>query len=85
MKREWTVEFILKWSHRNGVSGADPALNEYCANRGLQWRRDYQDIVTIDYAYNEDGTPLEDPTPWCSGCGSMTQAGCHCGPIAEND
>ena len=26
-----------------------------------------------------------DPTPWCSGCGSMTRAGCGCGPRAEND
>lgn len=26
-----------------------------------------------------------DPTPWCSGCGSKTEAGCDCGPIAEND
>ena len=25
-----------------------------------------------------------DPTPWCHWCGSMTQAGCNCGPIAEN-
>ncbi len=26
-----------------------------------------------------------DPTPWCMGCGSMTQSGCNCGPIAENN
>ena len=25
-----------------------------------------------------------DPTPWCAACGSMTKAGCNCGPIAEN-
>ena len=25
-----------------------------------------------------------DPTPWCHWCGSMTKAGCNCGPIAEN-
>jgi hypothetical protein len=25
-----------------------------------------------------------DPTPWCHACGSMTSAGCDCGPIAEN-
>jgi len=29
--------------------------------------------------------PDYDPTPWCSGCGSMTRKGCHCGPRAEND
>jgi hypothetical protein len=27
----------------------------------------------------------DDPTPWCSGCGSITKAGCDCGPIAENE
>lgn len=27
----------------------------------------------------------QDPTPWCSGCGSMTQEGCNCGPIADNN
>jgi hypothetical protein len=27
----------------------------------------------------------DDPTPWCSGCGSMTKAGCDCGPLAENE
>ena len=26
----------------------------------------------------------DDPTPWCSHCGSMTIKGCDCGPIAEN-
>ena len=26
----------------------------------------------------------DDPTPWCSYCGSMTIEGCDCGPIAEN-
>ena len=26
-----------------------------------------------------------DPTPWCHACGSMTKAGCDCGPIAENN
>ena len=26
-----------------------------------------------------------DPTPWCSGCGSMTSKGCNCGPIADNN
>jgi hypothetical protein len=26
-----------------------------------------------------------DPTPWCSGCGAMRKANCHCGPIADND
>lgn len=29
--------------------------------------------------------PDNDPTPWCAGCGSMTQPGCDCGPIAENN
>ena len=29
--------------------------------------------------------PDYDPTPWCSYCGSRTQADCHCGPIAENE
>jgi len=33
--------------------------------------------------YEEDW--LEDPTPWCHVCGSMTSAGCDCGPRAEND
>jgi hypothetical protein len=26
-----------------------------------------------------------DPTPWCSGCGAMSQEDCHCGPLADND
>lgn len=26
-----------------------------------------------------------DPTPWCSGCKSMTRSGCKCGPIADNE
>ena len=26
-----------------------------------------------------------DPTPYCHWCGSMTKAGCNCGPIAENN
>ena len=30
-------------------------------------------------------TEEDDPTPWCAGCGSMTKAGCDCGPIAENE
>lgn len=27
----------------------------------------------------------EDPTPWCTACGAMTQAKCTCGPTADND
>lgn len=27
----------------------------------------------------------DDPTPWCHVCGSMTSAGCDCGPTAENN
>lgn len=27
----------------------------------------------------------DDPTPWCSHCGSKTMKGCECGPIPEND
>lgn len=27
----------------------------------------------------------QDPTPWCSGCGSMRKADCDCGPIAGNE
>jgi hypothetical protein len=27
----------------------------------------------------------KDPTPWCSGCGAMRPADCHCGPIADNE
>lgn len=30
-------------------------------------------------------TPEQDPTPWCSGCGAMRKADCHCGPIADNE
>ncbi len=26
-----------------------------------------------------------DPTPWCSGCRARTEAGCKCGPIADNE
>lgn len=26
-----------------------------------------------------------DPTPWCTGCGSMTKEGCECGPIVDNN
>jgi len=27
----------------------------------------------------------QDPTPWCTGCGSMTEKGCDCGLIADNN
>jgi hypothetical protein len=36
-----------------------------------------------EYARNR-GEVEEDPTPWCHGCGSMTEKDCHCGPICEN-
>lgn len=29
--------------------------------------------------------PDYDPTPYCSGCGSRTKSGCHCGSLARND
>lgn len=35
-----------------------------------------------------DDEPTEDDrdwTPYCTGCGSMTYRGCHCGPIAEGN
>ena len=40
--------------------------------------------VTVKISDCEAGTDY-DPTPWCSGCGSRTKSGCHCGPLAEND
>lgn len=41
-----------------------------------------------DYSDDADDEPTEDDrdwTPYCTGCGSMTYRGCHCGPIAENN
>lgn len=29
--------------------------------------------------------PDHDPTPFCSGCGAMRKAACHCGPLADNE
>jgi len=26
-----------------------------------------------------------DPSPYCSCCGAMKKANCHCGPIPDND
>jgi len=26
----------------------------------------------------------EDPTPYCTGCGAMTESKCKCGPFADN-
>jgi len=26
-----------------------------------------------------------DPTPWCLGCGAMTEDRCDCGPICDNN
>jgi len=36
-------------------------------------------------ASGEEQSEEDDPTPYCSGCGSMTMKGCECGPIADND
>lgn len=45
--------------------------------------------ICLEYDHEHDAGcpehPDYDPTPWCSGCGSRTKAGCECGPIAEND
>lgn len=42
---------------------------------------------SADHCVNIKRQPPKDtdPTPWCNGCGAKTQAGCSCGPIAEND
>ena len=48
MKREPTVESLLKWALKNGYSFADLALGEYCRNRNLEWKADYQGLVTFD-------------------------------------
>ena len=43
------------------------------------------------YHVDIDGTCLgcqrltEDPTRWCNACGSITEEGCDCGPIAGNE
>jgi hypothetical protein len=38
-----------------------------------------------DVCHQPDAKCKCDPTPWCSGCGSMTRKGCDCGPIADNN
>ena len=49
-----------------------------------------------DNQYEKYGTEFEedecgfegedyDPTPWCTGCWSMTKANCNCGETAENN
>jgi len=47
---------------------------------------DWCDECDMDHSIADcPKSPDYDPTPWCSGCKSMTQEGCDCGPIAEND
>jgi hypothetical protein len=41
------------------------------------------DVIAVEW-FVETFAEYTDPTPWCSGCGSMTARGCHCGPIASN-
>ncbi len=45
----------------------------------------FNDVVICEDHAPMFNDPNYDPSPWCGGCGSMTKAGCHCGPIARND
>lgn len=59
------------------------ALVDRCDVRAINAEFD----VDIEVVADELDTMADnyDPTPWCSGCGAMRRANCHCGPIAEND
>lgn len=77
------------------IVDAPPAtikLNELSARKMLE---DYAENLT-EYDDMEDAAKstlirfglIEDdyePTPWCHGCGSMTQAKCYCGELAGNE
>lgn len=62
----------------SAISNLDAALQHLDYDRIRQAR----ELIEETMASLEDDY---DPTPWCSGCGSMTKAGCHCGPMAENE
>ena len=46
MKREMNIERTLQWAYQQGYSGAYDAIASYSHNRGLDFKIDYQDIVT---------------------------------------
>ena len=46
MKREKNVERVLQWANSQGCSLAYDAIASYAAHRGLDFKIDYQDIIT---------------------------------------
>ena len=56
----------------------------YCGNcrTSGEW---YTACETCDEIEENCFCELEDPTPYCSGCGAMKQSQCNCGPRADND
>lgn len=66
--------YILGWTENDMVifSLTDPS-------------QDYKRAMANKVYLCADHLEARDPTPWCSGCGAMRQADCHCGPIAKNE
>lgn len=70
------VEEVEKLSADTRLSWAVTRLNA-----AFEFVADFVDDVSSD----ETATEEIDPTPYCTGCGAMTEKKCKCGPIAEND
>ena len=45
--REPNIELLIAWAKRMDYAHVDHAVEEYCKNRHLEWRWDYQDIPII--------------------------------------
>lgn len=63
--------------------GCCPDFDE--AGRQLNMKCTCGATVPLGSQYSICSGCMEDPTPWCIGCGAMTEKGCDCGPLAEND
>lgn len=57
--------------------------NDNYIREGYSIHKDYESVFDRMMKLLNEGE--DDPTPYCSGCGSMTMKGCACGPIADND
>lgn len=50
------------------------------------WKFSFEQFAPEWAVVTSDGGDIEDddPSPYCQYCGAMTEAGCKCGPIADN-
>lgn len=72
---------MKKYTHQPRPQGVDPENQR----PDDHWFEEQVKEIGPDHEFDPAQTGDYDPTPWCHGCGSMTKAGCNCGPIAEND